>query len=543
MKIFHLLIKPSWKKLLFGALISVVSAVLYALAIKLLNTLITDESSSKMVFIEMSGYILISTSLAVFAAFYLTGLYEKIVSDMRIRLSRQVLKADFEVVEKNAFKILPVLSNDVNIIGAFAKTIPDILVAVFKIIAIVAYMFAISWELTLLIIGVFVIVLSFSVVVLKRSVFEERQAQFQRNVLFKQLNGLINGIKELTLNAKHQLGYVKNTIADSSGKYARHMTILGSLHITIVKSAELFVILGLGVAMLIMKSVSGYSNDVFLEFLALVLFILPSLIAVTTFFKSKKKVDVAMEQINALSVSFEVYDELETAVIFPYNPNLQKPIIKLEEVTYQYGGAEQTKYKIGPVGLDIYENEILVINGGNGSGKTTLSKVLSGLYMPYSGQISFQDQLVSKENLFGYRDMFSAVFADSHVFDDLRYLELDANDTRLTTYCQLLGVDQKVAIKNSQISTVDLSFGQRGRLNLLRALLEDKPVYLFDEWAANQDPYFKSKFYNEILPLLKSKGKTIIAISHDDHYYHVADRLVTLSDGVVEKITNRSEAR
>jgi ABC-type siderophore export system fused ATPase/permease subunit len=124
------------------------------------------------------------------------------------------------------------------------------------------------------------------------------------------------------------------------------------------------------------------------------------------------------------------------------------------------------------------------------------------------------------------------------VFQDLRYLSGDIDNTDIIKNAHLLGIGDKFDVEEFQISDTDLSFGQRGRVNLMRVLLENKDIYLLDEWAANQDPYFRSKFYNEIIPKLKSNNKTIVVISHDERYYHLADRLVTLSAGRLETELN-----
>lgn len=108
---------------------------------------------------------------------------------------------------------------------------------------------------------------------------------------------------------------------------------------------------------------------------------------------------------------------------------------------------------------------------------------------------------------------------------------------------QQLSLNEKITLQELVISDTNLSFGQRGRINLFRALLEDKSIYLFDEWAANQDPHFREKFYSEIIPMLKHKGKTVILISHDDKYYHLADRVVTFSSGRIKSITHQSSAK
>jgi putative pyoverdin transport system ATP-binding/permease protein len=126
------------------------------------------------------------------------------------------------------------------------------------------------------------------------------------------------------------------------------------------------------------------------------------------------------------------------------------------------------------------------------------------------------------------------VFSDFHLFESLLGLEGPELDERAREYIGQLKLTPKIEVKDGALSTLDLSQGQRKRLALLTAYLEDRPVYLFDEWAADQDPLFKEVFYYQLLPELKAKGKTIVVISHDDHYYHVADRIVKLEYGAVE---------
>ena len=88
-------------------------------------------------------------------------------------------------------------------------------------------------------------------------------------------------------------------------------------------------------------------------------------------------------------------------------------------------------------------------------------------------------------------------------------------------------------IEDGRLSTVDLSTGQRKRLALVLALLRDRPVFVFDEWAADQDPEFRDAFYNQVLPELKRRGKTVICVTHDDGFFHLADREVVFADGRV----------
>jgi putative ATP-binding cassette transporter len=213
------------------------------------------------------------------------------------------------------------------------------------------------------------------------------------------------------------------------------------------------------------------------------------------------------------------------------------------------GGArrenEEKSFQLGPIDLTFHPGELVFIVGGNGSGKTTLAKIILGLYLPESGEIRRNGQLITDDNREEYRQSFSAVFSDSFIFQTLFGLDSSALNSEARRYLEKLHLEQKVKVEEGGLSTIDLSQGQRKRLALLAAYMEDRPIYFFDEWAADQDPVFKKIFYYELLPELKSRGKTIFVISHDDHYFHVADRIVKLDYGQVEfdnKVTSLSPA-
>jgi putative ATP-binding cassette transporter len=138
---------------------------------------------------------------------------------------------------------------------------------------------------------------------------------------------------------------------------------------------------------------------------------------------------------------------------------------------------------------------------------------------------------VDQSNIEHYRQYFGAVFADFHLFEHLLGIEPADLEKRAAHYIHKLGLEHKVKVDNQRFSTINLSTGQRKRLALITAYLDDKPIYLFDEWAADQDPEFKRVFYTVLLPELKAKGKTVIVISHDDTYFAHADRVVKLEEG------------
>jgi putative pyoverdin transport system ATP-binding/permease protein len=213
---------------------------------------------------------------------------------------------------------------------------------------------------------------------------------------------------------------------------------------------------------------------------------------------------------------------------------IHEPFARLDlaGVTYSYRQEDsEDEFTLGPIDMDVRGGEMLFVTGGNGSGKTTLAKLLAGLYKPDAGIISYNGVAIDDTTRDSYRQCFSAVFSDFFLFDSLLGLDSPDLDQRAYSYLKSLRLDHKVRVQQGVLSTTELSQGQRKRLALLTACLEDRPIYFFDEWAADQDPIFKEIFYRSILPGLKARGKTIIVISHDDRYYDVPDRILHLESG------------
>ncbi|MFB8004418.1 ATP-binding cassette domain-containing protein [Nocardia sp. NPDC056000] len=201
------------------------------------------------------------------------------------------------------------------------------------------------------------------------------------------------------------------------------------------------------------------------------------------------------------------------------------PVMAMPEV------GEGDGFRLGPIDLTFEPGQITFIVGGNGSGKSTLAKLITGLYVPRSGTVSLNGERIDHENIEWFRQNASAIFTDFHLFDDYLGFDRPGIDDEVRHYLEELQIAHKVTVQDGKLSTIDLSQGQRKRLALLTALLEDRAIYLFDEWAADQEPKFRDVFYTEILAELKARGKTVIVITHDDRYFHLADQLVKLDFG------------
>jgi putative ATP-binding cassette transporter len=203
--------------------------------------------------------------------------------------------------------------------------------------------------------------------------------------------------------------------------------------------------------------------------------------------------------------------------------------ISIDDLEFYYD-LQNKAFGIGPISMDINQGDTIFIYGGNGSGKTTFVYTLLGLYTPTAGGILLNGAIVNHLNYAAYRSMFAVVFSNFFLFDDLACAD-NCDMEKFHRYLQMFELEGKVELQHGRFSTTDLSTGQRKRLALIAALMEEKPLLVLDEWAADQDPYFREKFYMDIVPLLKEEGITLIAITHDDKYYHCADKLFRMDYG------------
>ncbi len=206
-------------------------------------------------------------------------------------------------------------------------------------------------------------------------------------------------------------------------------------------------------------------------------------------------------------------------------------------VAFSYRPDDPEAFAIGPLDLSFPRGSLTMIVGGNGSGKTTFLKVLAGLYEPTAGRLYRDGAAVTRRDLQDYRELFSAIYTDFHLFR--RLYGIAADPAAVTAVLQQMDLGDKVRFDGQAFSTLDLSTGQRKRIAMAVALLEDRPVLIFDEWAADQDPGFRRYFYQDLLPALKARGKTLIVATHDDRYFAGADCLVKMELGRIHAVERR----
>jgi putative ATP-binding cassette transporter len=134
-----------------------------------------------------------------------------------------------------------------------------------------------------------------------------------------------------------------------------------------------------------------------------------------------------------------------------------------------------------------------------------------------------------------YRAQFSAIFTQFHVFRQLYGLEA-VTPEQADEMIERVGLTGITQIRSEGISRLDLSAGQRRRLALAIALLEDRNVLVLDEFVADQDPEKRDYFFRTLVPWLKAQGKTVIVSTHDLAWLECCDRVITFENGKMSEL-------
>jgi putative ATP-binding cassette transporter len=451
---------------------------------------------------------------------------------LRLQLSRDILACDLRALEEaGQDRLMSVLVDDVATISGGLIAVSVLCMQLAVLFGCLVYLVWLSWTMALILSAVIVLGMTSVQLIIRRANRHYEFARKEGDNLFRHLRSLVQGTKELKLHDGRKEAFLSQLLATST-RYQRH--IIGAnidFSVGVGWGHFLFFTLLAGV-LFGMPRASGVDQTITSGYLITLLYLMVPLDAIGSLLPSLGRTGVALHNIRSLGLSLRSRSCEEVGA-----QGLRAPgKIELKGVTYVYRENDSQRFEIGPIDLTIRNGELVFITGGNGSGKTTLMKLLVGLYKPDKGMILCDGELVASTTEPAYREQFSTVFSDYHLFDELLGLNHIHLDQEAATYLERLELKDKVEVQGGKLSTTNLSQGQRKRLALLTAYLEGRPIYVFDEWAADQDPRFKRVFYHELIEDLKRKGKTVVVISHDDHYYHVADQIVKLVDGQIQSL-------
>jgi len=532
MKVLILFLKTSLFDFIVAVLTGVVSGLCLTGMIALIHQGINTELADfQFLVFSFLGLWLVYGVTSVLTTYSITKLSQDVVLNMRIDLSEKIMKASFKEMERKQNQLLTILTDDITTINDFVNRLPNIFTSLAMVIGCIFYMAFISWELILIFLLLFTAAYFLTKHPLNNFKYKMRQSRDTQKDLVGHFKSLVFGLKELLLSINLRRSFVGNVLLPSA-KDQREFNLWARLWISIFsRASEMVLLLGFGLLLVGIHSYEIVSFETLAQFLMISLFTLSPLSNIGGFLPFLGKADIALEQINNTGLVLEKAAINRTEEDPSFEP-VADAYLQLKDITYTYFHEGEDKFfQLGPISLDIKKGEMVYLLGGNGSGKSTLAKIICGLYIPETGKVQMGDTTVKKGNLDAYRENFNAIFTDFYLFEQLDHLDAGDRREEVERYLKLLELDKKVQIKENKLSTTSLSTGQRKRLALLLSYLDDKPFYVFDEWAASQDPYYKEVFYRTLLPEMRAKGKTLLVITHDEKYFDGADNFIMLQDG------------
>ncbi|TXI39408.1 MAG: cyclic peptide export ABC transporter [Nitrosomonas sp.] len=524
------LVKQSKSLLLGASLASVLHGIGSVMLLAQINSALTSENTER----EQMAWLFAVTALGVMFTYVIAAiLFERLGqqahAELRSFVAKRVISADYRQLEVlGAARVQSALSDHCSRVAEFFVSFPVILTNAVVVIGCLAYMAFLSWQvflLAVLIIGLGCI--GYHLAHLRAIRHLDAAAQ-EQDQLFGHFRSLTDGAKELRLNHDKRIIFFDDVLRRSIEKVRKERTF----------------------GMSVFVASAGWANFLIYAFIGLVLFVLVGDVPDRTLIMTGyalifvymvgplEALLLNIPRANLAQVSADRIEEITQAMASTEQPVTDTAIpplqsIVLKDVLHRYYHEQKDEmFTLGPVDLSFRPGEITFLVGGNGSGKTTLAKLLVGLYPPETGTITLNQIPITDLNRDYYRQFFTTVFSDFHLFDRIletgHNTDLDQKGNQLLTKLHL---QHKVKVRNGAFTTLSLSQGQRKRLALVVAYLESRPFLVFDEWAADQDPLFKDIFYHELLPELRAMGKTMLVISHDDRYFHLADRLLRMESG------------
>jgi len=532
MKLVLFLLRASWRVVLLATLAGGVSGAasvgLVAIIVRALNEPEASWSVLVGLFVALCAVILLTR---ICSQVLLSWLTQTSISQLRMGLCKRILDSPLKHLEEiGAHRMLASLIGDVSVISQTMDGVPVIGVNFVVLVCGTVYL---GWLSPRLMLGaVLFCVLGiacywYSAGFARRYLRRAREAQ---DHLMKHIRGLVEGVKELKMHHARRREFVDAVLEPAERLVRRNQFTGDCLYDAAISGGRLMFFIAIGMLLFAWPKIQPVDPATANGYTLTILFLMSPLEQIMGWLPFIGMAAVSVVQIDSLGL---MLNETEPGTALPAPvPHWEQ--IELAGVTHAYHREGQPDgFTLGPIDLVLRRGEIVFVIGGNGSGKTSLAKLITGLYLPENGKLLLDGRPVAADNRESYRQLFSVVFDDAVVFESLWGLDAADLDQRAREYLGQLQLDHVVTVSGGVFSTTALSRGQRKRLALLTAYLENRSIYLFDEWAADQDPVFRKIFYLRLLPELRARGKTVVAITHDDRYFASADRIIKLEEGKV----------
>ena len=531
MKLIFYLFKRCRKDIVAVAALGLAGGLSSAALIAVINRVVHPNGTFRYIVAAFVAIAIVKIGCALGSSLLLVRLSQNSVFQLCEDLCNRIIDAPFRQTEViGTGRLLALLTDDVATLAAAIQAIPPMAVNFAILGGCTAYLVWLSWKGALVLLA-FVGIGTFCYKILLVRAHEAiRRAREERDTLFRHFRALTDGLKELKLNRDRRETFLGEDIGSAIERLRKQGLIAANQYVIADGWNQTMFYMVMGAMLFVLPGQLHVSNEALTAYVFAALYAAApiwSLIGVIPVFDRGRE---ALERLQTVGLSI-------TPEQTPAFTRVQQDYfeIELSRVEFKYG-TEDRGFTLGPLDLSLQPGELVFVIGGNGSGKSTFVKLLTGLYTPQAGEIRLNGVLLAPENQEDYRQLFSVVYSDFFLFDRLPGIKSPELQEAALAYLETLQLSHKVRLDGDRLSTTSLSQGQRRRLALLSAYLEDRPIFVLDEWAADQDPGYREIFYTRLLPELKRRGKTVVVVTHDDRYFHLGDRLLKLDyGGIVEK--------
>ncbi|MGQ3679613.1 cyclic peptide export ABC transporter [Tenacibaculum discolor] len=463
----------------------------------------------------------------------------KVLYDNEKKIFRKILQAPLIKLEKLGSARFFTAVEDLRIFSMLPYTITHTVNSVLMLVLCLVYLFTLSIPSALIVIGLVIMIGALYFIVMNMMSKQVESLRKFNDDYYEYVDDVMKGFKKLKLSFFRTENLMNKFLIPNRNEAGELDFKINYVFLSINLISQYGLYFVIATILFLLPEWGLLNRSDVIAYVVVMLFISGPINNLINLQQMYTRFIVANRRIKSFMKDFEVEDNKNT-LLKPQRTN-DFTSIEYKNVYFSYNEEQpDSSFALGPINLELKKGETVFIVGGNGSGKSTFINTLTGLYAPTKGQILFDEEENITEQI---QSLTAAVFTDNHIFSkNYEEYELE-NNIEYKEYLKLMELEEVVG--NDKDSSVRRKFskGQSKRMSLIFALLEDKPILILDEWAADQDPYFRKFFYEELIPKFKQEGKTIIAVTHDDAYFHQADRILKFDYGqIVKDIRVKEEA-
>jgi cyclic peptide transporter len=527
------LFKISIKQVLYLLLYAIPNTILSFSTIYIINnTLAGNEAFLKnymgFVFIALLVYTYL---LNIIFQKRLNKYSFKLLYNNEKKLFRKMLQTPLNVLERLGSQRFFTTVEDIRAFAFLPYTVTHTVNSLLMLVLCLIYMFMLSVFGAFVVVGLIILVGGCYFVVMNSMSKQVTTLRGYNDDYYKYVNDVMKGFKELQLNFFRKENLMNRFLIpnrDKAGELDFKINYV-FLSINLISQYGLYFVIAF--ILYVMPELGLLERKDVMAYVVIILFISGPINSLINLQQMYTRFIVANKRIKAFVKDFE--GEKENSKPIKEIPKFES--LEFKNISFIYkNNQEESSFSLGPINLNIIKGETIFIVGGNGSGKSTFVNTLTGLYTPTNGELILNNQKVNgiKEKL---QNLIAAVFTNNHIFSN-NYDDYNIEGNK--EYKELLKtmqLDKVITDDKENSARRNFSKGQSKRMSLIFALLENKPILVLDEWAADQDPHFRKFFYEELIPKFKKEGKTIIAVTHDDAYFKQADRIIKFDYGEIVK--------